>query len=141
MQQPVMLSLKSIQHIGIPVTNIAVSEKFYTDLGFKNVMQASFIHNNEEGICIMMQQENIMIELYQMPAKELAAIATRKDGHVDHIAFDVDNIDETYFILKTSGYKIIEDAPVFLKFWNKGCRYFNVLGPDNERLEFNQILK
>lgn len=140
MQQPVSLSLKAIQHVGIPVTDIKVSEKFYTDLGFKNVMQANFQYNNETGTCIMMQQGDIVIEIYQMPGKELPGIAARKDGHVDHVAFDVSNIDETFFILKTSGYTIVEDAPVFLKFWNKGCRFFNILGPDNERLEFNQVL-
>jgi catechol 2,3-dioxygenase-like lactoylglutathione lyase family enzyme len=140
MQQPVTLSLKAIQHVGIPVTDIKVSEKFYTDLGFKNVMQANFTHENERGTCIMMQQGDIIIEIYQMPGKALPAIASRKDGHVDHVAFDVANIDEIFFILKTSGYIIVEDAPVFLKFWDKGCRFFNILGPDNERLEFNQVL-
>lgn len=140
MQQPVTLSLKTIQHIGIPVTDIKVSEKFYTDLGFKNVMQANFQHNNETGTCIMMQQGSIVVEIYQMPERELSAVATRKDGHVDHVAFDVANIDETFFILKTSGYAVVEEAPVFLKFWDKGCRFFNIIGPDNERLEFNQVL-
>ncbi|MEP6845394.1 MAG: VOC family protein [Panacibacter sp.] len=140
MQQPVTLSLKAIQHIGIPVTNITVSEQFYKDLGFQNVMKSNFLHEGDTGTCIMMQQGSIVIELYQMPANALQNIAGRKDGHVDHVAFDVPNIDETFFILKTSGYHIVEDAPVYLKFWEKGCRYFNILGPDNERLEFNQVL-
>jgi catechol 2,3-dioxygenase-like lactoylglutathione lyase family enzyme len=138
--QPVALSLKAIQHVGIPVTDIKASELFYSNLGFKNVMQANFIHEQETGTCIMMQQGEIIIELYQMPPAELPGIAARKDGHVDHVAFDVKNIDETFFILKTSGYHIIEETPVYLKFWGKGCRYFNILGPDNERLEFNQVL-
>jgi lactoylglutathione lyase len=34
----------------------------------------------------------------------------------------------------------MEDKPVFLPFWKKGCKYFNILDPDGERLEFNQIL-
>lgn len=140
MQQPVTLSLKAIQHVGIPVTDIKISEQFYTDLGFRNVMQADFKHDNDTGTCIMMQQGDIIIEIYQMPDKELPAVAARRDGHVDHVAFDVANIDETFFILKTAGYKIVEDAPVYLKFWDKGCRFFNILGPDNERLEFNQVL-
>lgn len=140
MQQPVTLSLKAIQHVGIPVTNIKISEQFYTDLGFRNVMQANFKHDNDTGTCIMMQQGDIIIEIYQMPDKELPAVAARRDGHVDHVAFDVANIDETFFILKTAGYKIVEDAPLYLKFWDKGCRFFNILGPDNERLEFNQVL-
>ncbi len=134
------LSLNKIQHVGIPVINIKVSETFYTNLGFENVMQADFIHEGEKGICIMMKQGNIIIELYQMPQKELAAIVARKDGHVDHVAFDVDDIDKTFFVLKEAGYNVIEPGPVFLQFWKNGCKYFNILGPDNERLEFNQIL-
>ena len=141
MQQPVTLSLKAIQHVGIPVTDITRSEQFYRDLGFSNVMQATFERNKSSGTCIMMQQGNITIELYQLPQSELQSIAARNNGHIDHIAFDVENIDETFFILKTSGYHIIEEAPVYLKFWSKGCRYFNIIGPDNERLEFNQVLK
>lgn len=140
MPQQVNLSLENIQHVGIPVTNISVSEIFYSNLGFKNVMQAGFMHNNEAGTCIMMKQGNIIIELYQMPQKELAAVAARKDGHVDHVAFDVPDIDKTFSVLKEAGYNIVEQAPVFLKFWKNGCKYFNILGPDNERLEFNEVL-
>ncbi len=140
MIQHVNLNLSNIQHVGIPVTDIKISETFYTSLGFENVMQANFIHSNEEGTCIMMKQGDIIIELYQMPQKELAAIAARKDGHVDHVAFDVDDIDTTFSVLKEAGYTIFEDAPVFLNFWKNGCKYFNVCGPDNERLEFNQVL-
>lgn len=39
-----------------------------------------------------------------------------------------------------AGYKILESAPVFLQFWKNGCKYFNIIGPDGERLEFNQVL-
>jgi len=42
--------------------------------------------------------------------------------------------------LKETSIHIIEEQPVFLPFWEKGCKYFNILGPDGERLEFNQIL-
>ena len=138
--QKVHLSLENIQHIGIPVTDINASESFYTNLGFENVMQANFIHENETGICVMMRQGTIIIELYQMPQKELAGIAARKDGHVDHVAFDVADIDKTFSILKEAGYHIMEEAPVYLQFWNNGCKYFNILGPDGERLEFNEVL-
>ena len=107
------LQLANIQHIGIPVTNIETSEKFYANLGFENVMRATFMHNNEEGICIMMKQGNIIIELYQMPQNELDAVAARKDGHVDLVAFDVADLDKTFAIMKDAGYNIIEPAPVF----------------------------
>jgi lactoylglutathione lyase len=52
----------------------------------------------------------------------------------------MDDIDQAYRELKDGGFRLIEKAPVFLPFWKNGCKYFNITGPDGERLEFNQIL-
>ena len=129
-----------IQHIGIPVTNIIVSEAFYNKLGFINVMQSQFDCKGDKGSVKMMQKEDMIIEIYQMPARELADIKTRKAGNIDHVAFDVNDIDEAFAELKREGFSFAEEAPVFLPFWKNGCKYFNIIGPNNERLEFNQIL-
>lgn len=129
-----------IQHIGIPVTNLAASEAFYSKLGFANVMQSQFDYNGDKGNVSMMQKGDIILEIYQMPEKELTEIRSRKAGNIDHVAFDVNDIEEAFRELKEDGFSIIEEAPVFLPFWKNGCRYFNILGPDGERLEFNQIL-
>ncbi len=134
------LKINHIQHIGIPVTDIKVSEVFYEKLGFKNAMSSTFEYNGDRGIVAMMKLDKMIIELYQMPEKELAEIRSPKNGHIDHIAFDVDDIDTTYQMLKNNGFSIIEQQPVFLAFWKNGCKYFNITGPDGERLEFNQIL-
>lgn len=134
------LKINHIQHVGIPVTSLKTSEAFYKRLGFTNVMSTTFKHNNGEGLVAMMQLNEMIIELYQMPQTELTSIAGRRDGHIDHIAFDVDDIDKTFNDLKTASFNIIESQPVFLAFWKAGCRYFNITGPDGERLEFNQIL-
>lgn len=140
MKDRVSITFNSLQHIGIPVTHIGVSEAFYGRLGFTNVMQAPFDMDGERGTCIMMKNESIIIELYQMPERKLEEVRNRKNGHIDHIAFDVDDIDSTFTALQKAQFDIIEEAPVFLSFWDNGCRYFNILGPDGERLEFNQIL-
>lgn len=134
------LVLKKIQHIGIPVTNIEKSEAFYQSLGFENVMSSSFEHPTGKGKVAMMKSGEIVIEIYQFPETVLPEIASRKDGNIDHIAFDVEDIDQTFATLKAGGYEILEEAPVFLPFWKNGCKYFNIKGPDGERLEFNQIL-
>jgi lactoylglutathione lyase len=134
------LKINSLQHIGIPVANLKKSETFYEGLGFINVMTSHFEINNEKGYVSMMKRDLLIIEIYQMPPAELQEVMGRKNGKIDHIAFDVDDIDQTYETLQSNGYKVIEDAPVFLNFWSKGCKYFNILGPDGERLEFNQIL-
>lgn len=134
------LAISHIQHIGIPASDIRKSEQFYEKLGFSNNMEANFEMENKTGTCIMMQRGTITIELYQLPEPQLAAIRNRKDGHIDHIAFDVTDIDQAFNLVKAAGFDVIEPAPVFLQFWTKGCKYFNITGPDGERLEFNQIL-
>lgn len=140
MEDKNLVTINKLQHVGIPVTDLSVSEVFYNRLGFENVMQSEFTFDGDTGTCMMMQHNDIIIELYQMPQKQLQEIKARKDGHVDHIAFDVDDIDATFKALEQASFTVLEDAPVFLSFWKNGCKYFNILGPDGERLEFNQIL-
>ena len=134
------LKITRLQHIGMPVTNLARSAAFYRSLGFVEVMNATFSHPSGIGHVAMLQQNEITLELYQMPEPELEGIRHRADGHIDHIAFDVEDIDETFTQLQSESHTIVEPEPVFLPFWKNGCRYFNILGPDGERLEFNQIL-
>ena len=134
------LKINHLQHIGLPIVNLEISQPFYERLGFKMVMHSTFMHEGAEGKVSMMKREGIIIELYQMPEPELSCVKQRKDGRIDHIAFDVSDIDGTFALLKKEGFTIPEERPVYLNFWEKGCRYFNVLGPDDERLEFCQIL-
>lgn len=136
------LKINHLQHVGIPVTDLGVSTAFYEKLGFENIMSSSFEFNSEGGgLVSMLHLNGIVLELYQMPATELKNIRQRHDGRIDHIAFDVDDVEATFTLLKNAGYNILEEAPVLLAFWDKGCKYFNITGPDGERLEFNQILK
>lgn len=140
MKNQISSLINHLQHIGIPVTNVVASEAFYTQLGFEKVMQSPFQEDGQTGMCVMMKNKSIIIELYQLPEHKLQEIRNRKDGHIDHITFDVDDIDVAFAALKNASYQVIEQAPIFLPFWQNGCKYFNILGPDGERLEFNQIL-
>jgi lactoylglutathione lyase len=141
MENELATIINNLQHIGIPVSSITVSEAFYARFGFQNVMQTTFVFEGETGTCIMMKKKDSILELYQMPEKQLQEIRVRNHGHIDHIAFDVDDIDHTFTVLKKSAFNILEEKPVYLpSFWRNGCKYFNILGPDGEKLEFNQIL-
>jgi catechol 2,3-dioxygenase-like lactoylglutathione lyase family enzyme len=133
--------INKLQHIGIPVSDIRKSEAFYKRLDFENVMETTFMYKGGNCTVIMMQLNDIIIELYQLPEPEVSAIRNRNDGHVDHIAFDVNDIDAVFAEMKNASFDVIEDEPVYLAFWKKGCRFFNIKGPDGERLEFNEILK
>lgn len=134
------LKINHLQHIGIPVTDLNASEAFYKRLGFVSATSSPFDHNGGKGKMMMMQLNDIIIELYQLPEADLDEIRRRNDGHIDHVTFDVSDIDQTYSVLNEASFHILEEQPVFLPFWENGCKYFNILGPDGERLEFNQIL-
>jgi lactoylglutathione lyase len=141
MVNQISFSINHLQHIGIPVSDISVSETFYKRLGFNNVMQAPFMLEGDIGTCIMMKNKDVIIELYQLPGKQLGEIKKRNNGHIDHIAFDVNDIDVAFKELKNNSFQVLEKEPAFLSFWEKGCRYFNISGPDGEQIEFNQLLK
>lgn len=132
--------IQRIQHIGIPTHDLEVSIPFYVRLGFDNVMESPFEFDGEFGTCVMMKNHEVIIELYQMPEKQLSEIKNRSNGHIDHFAIDVTDVDYAFETLKKAGFEILESTPTFLQFWKNGTRFFNVKGPSGEIIEFNQIL-
>ncbi|OVE75636.1 hypothetical protein BVX97_03980 [bacterium E08(2017)] len=133
-------NFNGLQHIGVPVTDVERSEKYYAKLGFEKILSEDFDHPAGTGHCIMMRRAGVVMELYRMPEAELEEIRSRKNGHIDHIAFNVTDIDKAYAELKSAGIEIDEDEPQFIDFLENGCKYFNTIGPDGERLEYLQIL-
>lgn len=134
-------NLTGVQHLGIPVTDIARSKEFYGRLGFREIMRAELPEGTDSVKVAMMDFHGFVIELYQLAGKDLPGIRARGDGHIDHIALDVLDIGKAFDELKAAGLIIVEKEPVYLPFWEKGIRYFNVLGPDGERVEFAERLK
>ena len=127
-------------HLGIPVTNIEKSRNFYKQFGFDEIMSAEIPVNADAIKAAMIQKDDFVIELYQLVGKELAEIATRKDGHIDHIALNVVDVEQAFAQLRAARMNMIEKAPVYLDFWDNGYKYFNIRGPGGEKLEFGQIL-
>ena len=135
-------NLRGLQHIGLPVTNLERSKAFYTELGFAEIMRTELPGASKSVQVAMMQHEGLTIELYQLEQEERQEIAKRNDGHIDHIALDVMDIEQAYTEISAAGLEILEDnAPVFLPFWDHGVRFFTIRGPDGEKVEFNQILR
>jgi len=132
-------NFRGLQHLGIPVTNLETSVGFYTRLGFRRILAAHVDEAQGRVLVAFMEQRGVIIELYQVTEPEREEIRTRKDGHVDHIAFDVADVQEAFEELKSAGFEMVEEKPVFLDFWKRGCSYFAIRGPDGEKLEFNQI--
>jgi catechol 2,3-dioxygenase-like lactoylglutathione lyase family enzyme len=134
-------NLQGLQHLGLPVTNLERSKDFYAQLGFTEAMRMDIQPEAEVIRVAMMRQGNFTIELYELGQTERQEIAMRADGHIDHVALNVLDIEQAYAEIKAAGMEILEDnAPIFLPFWEHGVKYFTVRGPDGEKVEFNQIL-
>ena len=63
-----------------------------------------------------------------------------QSGAIDHIAIDVVDVEAAYRLAQEQGYQIVSNGVEFLPFWQKGVKFFILLGPNQERVEFNQYL-
>lgn len=131
-------NLRGFHHLGLPVLDIEASKKWYSEyLGFELVYETRFREGTGETKVAFLNLNGFVIEMYESE-DSLAAIKSRGHGHIDHIAFDVDDIEEVHKKLKMAGIKTIEANPKYLPIWPKGIRFLIVLGPNNEKIEFNQ---
>lgn len=117
-----------VQHIGVPTNDIAKTIAFYEKLGFVNAHQ---VDNNGEMVAFL-KLGNLVIETYQNGK------AVGHAGAVDHIAINVSDVDAARAIADEMGLEVIEAGQ--LPFWTNGVKYFTVLGPNSEKIEFNQYL-
>ena len=122
--------IKGMQHIGLPTNDMKATIAFYESLGFE--IATRHINNGEDVVFLTLG--NICIETYENGK------AVGYDGAIDHICLDVDDIEKTWEEAKAMGLNIIDKEINYLDFWANGVRFFNVLGPNKEKVEFGQIL-
>lgn len=122
-------NIKGLQHIGIPTNDMDKTVEFYKKLGF----EIAFETKNGDVRVVFLKLGSLVIEAYENGQ------ALLRDGAIDHIAFDVADIEEAYQFITGLGIKILEEI-TFLPFWENGVKFFNAEGPNMERLEFAQYL-
>jgi lactoylglutathione lyase len=129
-------TIRGFQHLGLPVRDIEESIAFYSGLGFSVFSRHEFNENGGTTQVAFLDMNGFRLELYQ-PANGVAG--DRPNGIIDHIALDVQDINTAYEEISRAGFTIVEGINE-LPLHAKGIKYFMILGPDNERVEFNQIL-
>jgi catechol 2,3-dioxygenase-like lactoylglutathione lyase family enzyme len=127
-------------HLGIPVIDIHRSKEFYQQFGFKILMDADVPVGNRAIKISIVEKGGLFLEFYQLLEEDLAGIRNRKDGHIDHIAMNVKDIDKAFAELTAAGFILLEAGPVQLPGWENGVKYISFRGPDNEKIELNQRL-
>lgn len=120
------------QHIGLPTNDIKATIAFYEKIGFQ-VAHSTENPNNGEPV-VFLQLGNVCVETYENNC------AVGIHGAIDHIALDVTDVEKAWECAKAEGLQILEDEIQALPFWANGVRFFNVLGPNGEKVEFSQIL-
>ncbi len=117
-----------LQHIGIPTNDIEETIRYYSALGFEVAHRTTC---NGDPVAFL-KLGDLMIETYQNNQ------AAGRAGAVDHFAINVTDIKEARRIADGMGLNVIEEG--VLAFWTNGVQYFTVLGPNSEKIEFNQYL-
>lgn len=121
-----------LQHVGLPTNDLKATIAFYESLGFETVYQ---VRNEAAGDDVaFLRLKNLTIEAYENGR------AAMQSGAIDHIAIDVDDVEAAYRLAQEQGYQIVSNGVEFLPFWQKGVKFFILLGPNQERVEFNQYL-
>ncbi len=117
-----------LQHIGIPVSDLKRSIAFYERIGFSPAL----VSENEGVSVAFLKLGTLVLELYQN------GLATERIGAIDHFAINVTDVDRVHELAKADQLEIIEEGQ--LPYWENGVKYFTILGPDSEKVEFNQYL-
>lgn len=120
--------ITGIQHVGVATDDIQKSILFYKGLGFGIVWQTI---NEQDGTSVVfLQLGNLIMEVYENKQ------ASMKSGAIDHIALNVTDIDAVFSKIKELGYEMLDDNIRFLPFWEYGVRFFTIIGPNKEKIEF-----
>jgi len=130
-----MIKGRALDHIGICCTDVVANAQWYMDvLGF--TLKGRFQAPGRPYPTIFVESGHTVYEIYQRDDLDPAV-----QGKVDHIAFVSNDIEADYAYCVEQGYEIctngIEDIPGR---WENGCRYFKILSPCGEQIEFSQNL-
>lgn len=126
-----------LAHIGIPCSDLDASVAFYAGLGFETVTSGRNLSGYDIAI---IRRGDCAIELYQCLDAKADDTADRKDGHVDHIALEVEDLQAAFEECQEKGYEIVSNGIESIGVWApKECHYFFIVGPDRERIEFAHV--
>ena len=124
--------VNGLQHLGLPTGALDATVAFYESLGF-TVALSTINPNTGERVCFL-TCKGLCIETYE------CAEPAGRAGAIDHLALDVDDVEAAWEAVRAAGSTPLEDDIQFLPFWENGVRFFNILGPNGEKVEFSQKL-
>ena len=124
--------ISGIQHIGIPTANLRETIDFYKMFGFEQ----QGVFKNGNSTCVFLKLDTIIIETWTVNA------TSNITGAINHISLDTPDATQAMYEVRQQGLTIVEsEIQIIPTFWEKGIRYFNVIGPNQEIIELCEIIK
>lgn len=125
-----MIKESSLDHIGLACTDVEAAAAWYQQvLGFKVIGKFG------KRPVYFLEKNGTVYEIFQQELPEAL------QGKIDHISFGSDDIEADYDYCVKQGYSFatngIQSIP---HFWEHGIRYFKILSPTGEQVEFCQKL-
>ena len=127
-----MIKGRKLDHIGLAVTDLEASKNWYCDvLGFEVI---GHFYDSDVPVYFI-KNGNTVYEMFELDIPEAV------QGKINHISFTSENIEADYAYCVKQGYTICTDGIQGIpSFWDKGCRFFKLLSPTGEQVEFCQVL-
>ena len=121
-----------VAHIGLPTNDLKKTIEFYKSLGFEVILETYYEKAKEKVAFLQIQN--------YCGGAGGGGRAVMADGSYQHVALDVRDIEEMYKKICENGYEVITDGIEQLPFWDNGVKFFMIIGPNEERIEFCQKL-
>lgn len=125
--------VKAFHHVGIPTTDMDATLSFYQSFGAKIVYEKKDKFEGRPIRVVLLNFCGVLIECYERPITE------KRAGAIDHLAFEVECVEEMYALCKENGYRLMDDCAQKIgesTYWPKSTRWFIVYGPNEEKIEF-----
>ena len=125
--------VKGLHHVGMPTADMGSTVAFYQSFGAKITYEKKDEYDGHPIRVVLMNFGGVLIECYERPVTE------KRAGAIEHLAFEVERIEEMYSLCKEKGYRLMEDCAQHIgesTYWPEGARWFIVYGPNEEKIEF-----
>lgn len=125
--------IKGLAHVNLNVRNMERSLDFYCNiLGFEKTYEFKIGGDH----CAFITLKDCTIELHEGETYD----ETLRDGHFDHIALAVEDVEGVAQSLREKGIEFESEVIASKRIWPNGSKWILFRGPDNEHLELNEIL-
>lgn len=129
------MKLTGLGHVAMMIREIGPALDFYCEkLGFERVTD-----NHEAGfpgVCYFIRKDGVTLELIADPSSP-----EPREGVIDHISLFVEDVEAAWQELKAKGVTFETDELLFDPYlYDHGERFIMFRGPNNERLQLEQVL-